>query len=83
MKSSGVKRAGTDLSTRAFKLLFSPHAVNQHRAVLIYNAVPMPAESAEIQLSIGREFGLALMFRCLPDELGRVYSVDLRQNMTL
>lgn len=80
---SGIKRAGTNLASRAFKLLFAPHATAQHRFVLLYNVVPMPAESAEMQLSIGREMGLALMFRCLPDELGRMYSVDLKSNLTL
>lgn len=81
--SAATKRAGTNLATRAISLLFSPHAVDQHRAILMYQAVPMPAETAELQLSIGREFGLALMFRCLPDQLGRMYDVDLRENMTL
>lgn len=80
---SGIKRAGTNLASRAMKLFFSPHAVDQHRAILLYNVVPMPNESAELQMSIGREFGLALMFRCLPDALGRMYAVDLRANLTL
>lgn len=83
VSGSGVKRAGTNLATRGVKLFFSPHAVDQHRAVLLYNAVPIPAETAELQLSIGREMGLAIVFRALPDQLGRMYACDLRGNMTL
>lgn len=83
VSGSGIKRAGYNLAERAIPLFFSPHAVDQHRAILMYQAVPMPAETAELQLSIGKEFGMALMFRCLPDQLGRMYAVDLRGNLTL
>lgn len=83
VSGSGIKRAGTNLASRAIKLFFSPHAVDQHRAIFLYQAVPLPAETSELQLSIGREFGMALMFRALPDHLGRTYAVDLRQNIDL
>jgi hypothetical protein len=83
VSGDGIKRAGTDLVARGFKLLFAPVADDRHPSVLLYNAVPMPNESAELQLSIGREMGLALIFHAIPDTTGRTYAVDLRSNLSL
>lgn len=83
VSGSGVKRAGTNLGTRGFKLLFDAHASDRHPSILLYNAIPLPAESAELQLSIGKEMGIALMFRAIPDSSARVYVVDQRGNMSL
>lgn len=84
-KVSGVSinRAGTNLVSRGFKLLFAPIADDRHPSVLLYNAIPMPNESAELQLSIGREMGIALIFHALPDSTGRTYIVDRRSNISL
>lgn len=59
-------RAGTLLSTRSAKLFFSPDSVDQHQGVLIYKALPLPEESAQLQLSIGQEVGVAAMFHAIP-----------------
>lgn len=67
-------RAGYALDSLAFKLLFVPFAVEEHPALIMYNAVPMVDESAEIQMSIGAEYGLALMFKATPDATGRDYT---------
>lgn len=83
VSGSGVTRAGANLTSRGFKLLFSPHAVDYHPFVLAYNAVPMIAETAEMQLSIGKEFGLALMFNLMPDSTGRRWELGQRANLTL
>lgn len=83
VSGSGITRAGANLTSRGIKLLFAPQADDIHPSILIYNAVPMLAESSELQLSIGREMGLALIFRGLPDSTGRTFVVDQRSNLTL
>lgn len=80
---SGHNRAGFDLATKGFKLLFSPQAVDRHPHVLFYNAVPLLDETVELQLSIAEEFGIPLMFLAMPDARGWTYAADLRDNITL
>jgi hypothetical protein len=74
-------RAGFDLV--AFKLLFSPKSVDRHPHILIYNAIPALDESAQLSLSLGEEIGIGAVFHGSPDSTGRVYSVGLRDNLTL
>ena len=80
---SGISRAGTALDASAFKLLFVPLAIEEHPAILIYNAVPVIDEAAELQMSIGQEFGLACMFEATPDSSGRDYSVKALADLSL
>ena len=83
VSGAGVNRAGYNLVNKAAKILFSPQAVDHHRHVVLYNAVPMLDETLELQHSIGEEFGLAFMFLATPDPQGRTYTQDLRDNITL
>lgn len=76
-------RAGYDRVADAVTLVYSPRAVDQHQMLVLYNAVPLVDEAAELQLSIGEEFGLAFAFMCTPDVQGRDYAWDLRANLTL
>lgn len=76
-------RPGTLLSTKSFKLLFSPKATNRDPAILIYKAIPVIDESAELQLSLGEELGIAALFHCIPDASGRVYQVGKLEDLTL
>lgn len=80
---SGIDRAGFDLDSMAIKLLFVPHAVEEHPAILVYNAVPILDESAELQMAIGEEFGIALAFKATPDATGRDYSIGSLSDLTL
>ncbi len=81
VQGTGVNRAGYDQGDLGAKLLFAPQAPGAHRALLLHNAVPMLDESAELQLSISREFGLALMFEAFPDATGRTFSFDFLENL--
>lgn len=83
VSGSGIVRAGANMTDRGIKLLFAPQADDRHPSILLYNAVPLLSEAAELQLSIGREMGLALMFRAMPDSTGRTFAVDQRSNLTL
>lgn len=78
----GVNRAGFDMAGRGFKLLFSPKAIDSQRCLLLYNAVPLLEEGMQLQLSIGREAGFALMFEAMPDSQGRLYAFDFRENIS-
>lgn len=80
---SGINRAGYNLAGKAVALLFVPKAVEEHPAILIYNAVPVIDEAAELQASIGAEFGIACMFKALPDSTGRDYSIGSLSDLTL
>lgn len=83
VQGAGVNRAGFDLASRGFKLFFSPKAVDNQRALLFYNAVPLIDESTQLQLSLGREAGFALMFEAFPDSQGRLLTFDFRENIAL
>lgn len=78
-----TNRPGTLLSTKAFKLLFSPRAVDAHPHILIYNAIPAVEEAAMLQASLGHEFGIAVAFHGTPDATGRTYQIGKRADLTL
>lgn len=76
-------RAGTSLFTRAGKLLFAARARTDHPFLILYNAIPAIDESAKLQMSLGEEYGLALVFYGTPDSSGRVYDTGRRANLVL
>ncbi len=78
-----TNRAGYRLSQKAVVLLFSPTAVNMHKHVLIYNAVPVVDEAYAMKLSLKDELGIPFFFLGIPDSQGRTHAVDLRANLTL
>lgn len=80
---SGINRAGTLLSSKSFKLLFSPTAVDHHQFVVIYKAVPMLEETAEFQMSLGDEVGIAVMFQAIPDSAGKLYQIGKKADISL
>jgi hypothetical protein len=82
-QGAGINRAGYDLKEKGIVLFFSPHAVDDHRCIIFYNAVPVIEESARIGLSIKEEFGIPFFFTAMPDRQGRDHKVDLRANLTL
>ena len=80
---SGISRAGTLLSSLSLVLLFSPKEVDRHPSILIYNAIPAIEETSMLQLSLEEEFGLGIIFHCLPDSSGRDYSIGRREDLSL
>jgi len=83
VSGSGINRAGYDLMNKAFKLLFAPKDEKAHPFVILYNAVPMVDESAALQLSLGEEFGMAIMFLGAADTQGRTYSIGKLEDLSL
>jgi len=76
-------RGGKKMSSRAITLLFSPMAVDLHKHILIYNAIPVVEEAFEMKLSLAEELGIPFFFQAAPDAAGRMYAIDLRANLTL
>ena len=71
--ADGTMRAGVLLSTKAGVLTFVPRA-SQHPSLTIHNAMPAYDESARLQLSLGEEYGFALVWYGTPDATGKVYT---------
>ena len=70
--ANGLMRAGMSLT--AGTLLFTPRA-SQHPSITIHNAHVAYDDSARLQLSLGEEYGFALVWYGTPDSSGKVYTV--------
>lgn len=62
------------MGSRGGVLIFTPF-YSGHPAVKMYFAIPMIDDAAQLQLSMGEEWGLAVSFMGCPDANGRVYAV--------
>lgn len=80
---SGAVRPGTMLSTNAGKLLFASRAPAAHPSILIYNAIPCYDETAQLNLSLGEEYGVGVVFKGTVDSSGRVYDHNLLASLSL
>lgn len=68
-----TNRPGTSLYGRGGVLLFTP-LTSTNPGVKLYNAIPAIDEAAELQHSMGKEYGLAVAFHGTPDSSGRLYA---------
>lgn len=75
--NQGTSRPGTPLASRGGVLLFTPDASTAHPGIKLYNAIPMIDETAQLQNSLGEEYGLAVVFVGTPDSSGRVYACGI------
>lgn len=83
VSGSGVTLGGTLLSAQAGVLVVSPEAPQSQEFLLLYNAIPMPAEASELQISAGEEMGIAVVFRAVPDATHRMWHVGKRRDLSL
>lgn len=74
---------GTLLSTSSIVLFFSPEDVDQHPSILMYNALPLVEEAAEMQLDISSELTVAVAFRLVHDATFRNYRIGRREDLSL
>lgn len=81
--TTGNTRPGTSLFNSSGKLLFAPHAKDDHPMFIMYAAIPAIAEAARIQLSLGEEYGLAFAFYGGVDTSGRCYDTGRRGSLVL
>lgn len=80
---NAARRAGFDMAELAFKLLFVPIAADQHRWLLLHNAIPLVDETQELRMALSEEYGLSIMFHAAPDSQGRTHTWDLKENISL
>jgi hypothetical protein len=74
---------GTLASATGFVLLYAPFNTEEHPGILLYNAVALLEEVAEMRLSRKAEFGVPVLFYGLRDSSNRVYQKMLMEDMTL
>ncbi len=70
---SDYSQPGYLLSNKALKLLFVPKSPNQHRAILLWNAIAAPQEDFRISLKASEEVGLPIAFYAGVDSSKRCY----------
>ncbi len=83
VSGSGVTLGGVLLSTLSGVLVVSPDSPQTQEFLLLYNAVPMPEETSELQISAGTEVGMAVVFRAIPDATHRQWNVGKRRDLSL
>lgn len=77
-------RAGTSLyDNKVGVLLFAPRAYVNHPMYILYRAIPMISEDAELKHSLNDEYGLTVKFIGVPSSNGRVYDTGRRANLVL
>ena len=77
----GLVTAGTNLASLAQTFAFIPEDTTAWPALLLYNAIPVLDETAEITISAIEEMVLQTFWHALPDSSDRVYKQDLLANM--
>ena len=80
---AGVTFGGVLLSTVSGVLVVSPDSPERQEFLLLYNAFPMPEETAELQISAGAEVGMAVVFRACPDSTDRMWNIGKRRDLSL
>lgn len=83
VSGTGVTLGGTLLSTQSGVLVVSPEAPEKQEFLVLYNAIAMPEETAELQYSAGDEIGMAVVFRAAPDATFRMWNVGKRRDVSL
>ncbi len=80
---TGSKRSGLLLSSKSFKLVFSPDALDRDPFVVLYKAIPLVEETSLMALSLSEELGVGVVFAGIPDGTDRVYTVGNREDIIL
>ncbi len=74
---SGSRRPGAVLSVlKGGELRFVPRETSDP-GVVIYRAVPMLQEAAELTMAVGETLGMGVVFRATPDSRSRTYDVGV------
>lgn len=79
----GSNRAGRLGSDDAVTLLYSPRDTEKHPALIIYRAVPLLEETAEMRFSMNEEFGVPGLFLGLRNASGSVWRMGRLEDLAL
>jgi len=77
-----TSQAGDLRSGDAVTLIITPVDEARHPATILYSAVPMVDDAAELTYSLEREFAVAAMFQGLRDGSGRIYEIGRLEDLT-
>lgn len=81
--TSGTIRAGTLMSTKGIKLLFSPEDTERHPFALFYNAIPLIEETAEMNFEISVDWSIAVLFAAIRDSNGKSVAIGFKGDISL
>ena len=79
----GSTRVGNLASDRAVKLLYSPDDLQNDPGILLYSALPILDETAELALSISEEMVVRVVWQGIRDGSGNVYQIGRLEDLTL
>lgn len=77
---SMLAKIGTD---RAAKILLAPDHPDREPALLMYNAVAMVRQVANVSHSLAEEWGFPAIWKALPDSAGNIYQYGMLRDMTV
>ncbi len=76
-------RAGTLASDNSAVLIFTPDNQTDHPAILLYKAIPLVEETAELRFGIVQELVLPVLWLALRDSSDRFYSIGKIGDLSL
>lgn len=89
----GTVRAGNWMSGRGVKLVFTPEGATHAKSatapdvdapfIVLYKAIPLIQEAAEMALQRGKEYGIPVLFQGIRDASGRTYTKGPRSDLSL
>ncbi len=74
---------GTLGSSTGFVLLYAPDNIEEHPAILLYNAIPLLEEVSELRFALKTELGIPVLFYGIRDATNRVYQMALMEELAL
>lgn len=75
LEADAGNRAGYDLTTGTYKLIFSPFAATRHPFIVIYYAIPALEESAQLNMSLTKEVGIGVVWWAGLNSGNQCYSI--------
>lgn len=79
----GTRRAGERGSDRTVALILSPFDTVNHRALLIYQAIPLLEETAELRFALKQEQVVPAIFMATRDSTDRIWSYRPLEDLSL
>jgi len=76
-------RAGSLMTDNTAKLIFTPDNQTDHPGIILYKAVPLVEETAELKFGVVRELVIPTLWLALRDASNRFYSVGKIGDLSL
>lgn len=79
----GDRFAGRTALGRSVSIAYVPEDLAHGMAMIVYRAVPLWADAAELEFRRSAEFGIPLTFECLRDSQGRIAQIGRLHDLDL